>query len=327
MTDQSLLCTETNDLCFDDAEAKDDQTLVEDCENEPLVCVVPLQSDEILCLVFEREHELLPRGDFLQRLRSGDLDLCVRKEALDWIYKAHAHYKFGALSVCLAVNYLDRFLSLYELPSGKKWTVQLLAVACLSLAAKMEEVNVPVSVDLQVADPKFVFESKTIKRMELLVLSTLKWRMQACTPCSFIDYFLRKINDVDMLPSGSLINRSIQFILRTMKGIDFLEFRPSEISAAVAICVTKEIQTVDINKAMGSIIPVEKDRVMKCIEMIQDLTLITETSSNGRTTQVPQSPNGVLDASCLSYKSDERTVGSCPNSSHTSPDTKRRRLD
>lgn len=82
---------------------------------------------------------------------------------------------------------------------------------------------------IQVADPKFVFESKTIKRMELLVLSTLKWRMQACTPCSFIDYFLRKINDVHMLPSGSLINRSIQIILITMKGIDFLEFRTNGI--------------------------------------------------------------------------------------------------
>ncbi|KAL8133936.1 cyclin-D4-1 [Apium graveolens] len=339
MADQSLLCTETNNLCFDDVEAKDDQTHQVDFENvvavgngsEPLVCFVALQSDDILCLLFQREHELLPRGDFLQRLRSGDLDLSVRKEALYWIYKAHAHYKFGALSVCLAVNYLDRFLSLYELPSGKKWTVQLLAVACLSLAAKMEEVNVPLTVDLQVADPKFVFEAKTIKRMELLVLCTLKWRMQACTPCSFIDYFLRKINDVNTLPSGSLINRSIQFILRTMRGIDFLEFRPSEVSAAVAICVTKEIQTVDINKAMASMIHVEKDRVMKCIEMIQDLTLIAETSNGTSivlaTTQVPQSPNGVLDAACLSYKSDERTVGSCPNSSHTSPDTKRRRLD
>jgi len=30
------------------------------------------------------------------------------------------------------------------------WTVQLLAVACFSLAAKMEEVKVPHSVDLQV---------------------------------------------------------------------------------------------------------------------------------------------------------------------------------
>lgn len=76
-----------------------------------------------------------------------------------------------------------------------------------------------------------------------------------------------------------------------------------------------------------------QDRVFKCIEMIQDLTLVTETSNvaSGRTrAQVPQSPVGVLDAACLSYKSDERTVGSCPNSSshtETSPHTKRRKLD
>ncbi|KAF8695009.1 hypothetical protein HU200_037791 [Digitaria exilis] len=34
----------------------------------------------------------------------------------------------------------------------------------------------------QVGESRYVFESKTIQRMELLVLSTLKWRMQAVTP-------------------------------------------------------------------------------------------------------------------------------------------------
>lgn len=33
----------------------------------------------------EKEH--LPRDDYLKRLRSGDLDLSVRREALDWIWK------------------------------------------------------------------------------------------------------------------------------------------------------------------------------------------------------------------------------------------------
>lgn len=33
---------------------------------------------------------------------------------------------------------------------GKTWTVQLLAVACLSIAAKMEETKMPLYVDLQV---------------------------------------------------------------------------------------------------------------------------------------------------------------------------------
>lgn len=34
--------------------------------------------------------------------------------------------------------------------NGKAWTMQLLAVACLSLAAKMDEIDVPLSLDLQV---------------------------------------------------------------------------------------------------------------------------------------------------------------------------------
>lgn len=45
------------------------------------------------------------------------------------VYQAHAHYKFGALSVCLAVNYLDRFLSLYEMPVSLR--IHSNANACL----------------------------------------------------------------------------------------------------------------------------------------------------------------------------------------------------
>ncbi|KAA8530775.1 hypothetical protein F0562_005457 [Nyssa sinensis] len=333
----NLLCTETNNLCFDDLDsvAIDDQThqinnqkrLCSIDRSEPLIAL-PLQSEESFGLMVDKERELMPKDDYLKRLRSGDLDLGVRREALDWIWKAHAHYSFGPSSVCLSVNYLDRFLSFYELPRGKTWTVQLLAVACLSLATKMEETEVPMTVDLQVGEPKFVFEGKTIQRMELLVLTTLKWRMQACTPCSFIDYFLRKIND-GQLESGSLISRSVQLILSTIKGIDFLEFRPSEIAAAVAISVSGEIQAINIDKAVACFIHVEKGRVLKCVELIQDLTLISGSTNlaSASVPSVPQSPVGVLDAACLSYKSDDITVGSCANSSHSSPDTKRRKLD
>ncbi|PSS21484.1 Cyclin-D2-1 like [Actinidia chinensis var. chinensis] len=326
----NLLCTETN-LCFDalDSVTTDDQTHQTNNQNlgfvsdrsEPLIGL-PLLSEESFYLMIERERQHLPRDDYLKSLRSGGLDLGVRREALDWIWKAHAHYNFGPLSVWLSMNYLDRFLSVYELPSGKTWTVQLLAVACLSLATKMEETTVPLTTDLQVGEPKFVFEGKTIQRMEVLVLSTLKWKMQACTPFSFIDYFLGKINDVHQLSSGPLISRSVQLILSTIRGIDFLEFRPSEIAAAVAISVS-----VDIHKAVSSLIHVEKGRVLKCVDLIQDLELVSGTSNVASFSSVPQSPIGVLDAACLSYKSDELTVGSCANSSHSSPDTKRRKLD
>jgi len=71
---------------------------------------------------------------------------------------------------------------------------------------------------VQVGEPKFVFGANSIQRMELLVLGTLGWRMQALTPCSFIDYFLSKINKVQY-PSILSISRSVQLILSTIKGL------------------------------------------------------------------------------------------------------------
>ncbi|KAE8701101.1 Phosphofructokinase 5 isoform 1 [Hibiscus syriacus] len=152
----------------------------------------------------------MPGDDYLKRLRSGDLDLSARREAIEWICKASIYFCFGPLSLCLSINYFDRFLSMYNLPRDKRWTIQLLAVACLSIAAKMEETVVPSSVKLQ----------------------------------------------------G---NRSLCLKLNNTKngafGIDLLEFRPSEIAAAVAISVSREMQGFTIDKAISSFIFVQKERV------------------------------------------------------------------
>lgn len=62
-----------------------------------------------------------------------------------------------------------------------------------------------------------MFEAMTIQRMELLVLSTLKWRMQAVTPFSYIDYFLHELNGGNA-PSRSAVRRSAELILRISRG-------------------------------------------------------------------------------------------------------------
>ncbi|KAL6523652.1 hypothetical protein OROGR_017255 [Orobanche gracilis] len=309
--------------------------------SEPSI-LLPCLSEDCIGPMVERESEHLPRDDYLMRLRIGELDASLRGDALDWIIKAGTHLNFGALYLYLAMNYMDRFLSVYNLPGGKAWAVHLVAVACLSLAAKFDEVNVPNTVDLQAGEPRFLFQAKTIQRMEIMVLNYLKWNIKPYTPLNFVEYFLRKMNDDIDIPSGPLIKISIQIILSTIKGIEFLEFKPSETAAAVAVCVSGEKRAIDIDKALSI---VEKGRVLKCIELIQDLISqsgsdCSTTTTNTRTTNVANgsillssvsccSPNGVLNAAaCLSYKSDERKVGSCVSSSKTnSPDKKRRKLD
>ncbi|KAK6942626.1 hypothetical protein RJ641_028003 [Dillenia turbinata] len=99
-------------------------------------------------------------------------------------------------------------------------------------------------------------------------------------------------------------------------GIDFLEFKPSEIAAAVAIAVS------------GGANDIEKEKMEAYPQMN---TLIGGEEGSDRVVgSIPNSPIGVLDVGCksMSYKSDElTTVGSCANSSHNSPDNKRRKLD
>ncbi|XLS47799.1 hypothetical protein HN51_022157 [Arachis hypogaea] len=87
----------------------------------------------------------------------------------------------------------DRFLLSFHFQREKPWMIQLASVTCISLAAKVEETQVPLLLDLQVEDAKYVFEAKTIQRMELLILSTLNWKMHYVTPLSFLDHIIRRL--------------------------------------------------------------------------------------------------------------------------------------
>lgn len=73
-----------------------------------------------------------------------------RREAVQWMLKVNAHYGFSPLTATLAVTYFDRFLLTFHFQKDKPWMIQLVAVTCISLAAKVEETQVPLLLDLQV---------------------------------------------------------------------------------------------------------------------------------------------------------------------------------
>jgi hypothetical protein len=74
----------------------------------------------------------------------------------------------------------------------------------------------------QVGDARYVFEAKTVQRMELLVLTTLNWRMHAVTPFSYVDYFLNKLNNGgSTAPRSCWLLQSAELILRAARGIQY----------------------------------------------------------------------------------------------------------
>lgn len=94
------------------------------------------------------------------------------------------------------------------------WAIRLLSVACLSLAAKMEECNVPMLSEFPTQD--YDFGSKVIERMELLVLSTLEWNLGSITPFPYLNYFINKFCG-DSRTKG-LVSSAVELILAMTKG-------------------------------------------------------------------------------------------------------------
>lgn len=102
--------------------------------------------DELVSLIIKEGETHVS----LSSLISDGPFLVARKKAVDWILRVKANHGFSALTAFLAVNYFDRFASGMVFQRDKPWMSHLATVACLSLAAKVEETHVPLLLDLQV---------------------------------------------------------------------------------------------------------------------------------------------------------------------------------
>lgn len=115
------------------------------------------EDDELVSLI-SKEGETHFSSN--QNLIADGLLERAREEAVRWISKVCAHYGFCALTTVLAVNYFDRFITSLRFQKDKPWMTQLTAVSCLSLAAKVEETQVPLLLDLQVCMPNVEMKSR-----------------------------------------------------------------------------------------------------------------------------------------------------------------------
>ncbi|XP_021293043.1 cyclin-D1-1 [Herrania umbratica] len=139
----------------------------------------------------------------------------------------------------------------------------------------MEEPLVPSLLDLQVEGAKYIFEPKTIRRMELLVLTVLDWRLRSVTPFSFIAFFACKLDRTGTF-IGFLISRATDIILSNIKEASFLEYWPSSIAAAAILCAANEIPNLSLvnpEHAESWCDGLSKEKILSCYRLMQELVL------------------------------------------------------
>jgi len=207
--------------------------------------------------------------------RQQDINSKMRSILIDWMVEVTDEYKLADETLFLAVNFIDRFLSVMSI--GRQ-SFQLLGSASLFISAKYEEIYPPdINEFVYITDDSY---SKTqVLHMETLILKTLK--MNVSPPTSH--YFMR--NFLSILPVSSQVGAMSEFLvyLTLLDEQTFLAFTPSEIELSAVILATYSFGEEDVFQGLaggsflGSILSCMtrvtpgsnvKDRLSSCMEKL-----------------------------------------------------------
>lgn len=260
---ESLLCEEE-----DAFESLEQETSDKKC-NFDLVKEDLSWEDEELVSMFSREkqtHVFLEENDHSM--------VVERRRAIEWMLKVKAYFGFSCLTTFLAINYLDRFLCSFEVDNNKPWMMHITAVSCLFLAAKIEETKVPTLLDIQVVNSKYMFEAKTIQKMELFVMSTLRWRMNPVTPFSFLDHIIRRLVLKSDLHWVFFRKCEALFLSAVCDG-RFVRYLPSVLATCTMLHVIHQVEpsnAVDYQNRLFSVLKITKENISGCYELLGNIS-------------------------------------------------------
>ncbi|XP_035252287.1 G1/S-specific cyclin-D1-like isoform X2 [Anguilla anguilla] len=147
-----------------------------------------LLNSRVLQTLLKAEDNYLPSPNYFKCVQN-EIVPYMRKIVATWMLEVCEEQKCEEEVFPLAMNYLDRFLSVEPTKKGR---LQLLGATCMFLASKMKE-TIPLT-----AEKLCIYTDNSIRptellQMELLALNKLKWDLASVTPHDFIEHFLSKL--------------------------------------------------------------------------------------------------------------------------------------
>ncbi|KAK9129672.1 hypothetical protein Sjap_010159 [Stephania japonica] len=280
-----LLCADTPSLlCGETLFSSDDDT------------TAIISETETLCSTFHNPSHS-KNDEFIKTLVAKETDQRTippssLKEIASWLNSARSDAVQWITEVAyLAMLYCDRFLSnldAIDIRAIKQSggiellrATELLGIACLSIAAKVEEgTRRPLS---HVMSPNFNYEIKLINEAELLVLTALNWRMAMITPFHYLHYFISKFCNESQ--QKDLVSRAVKIILAFMKVTSLMDHHSSYAIAAAAILATLDpkLSESSVRDKMGllSLSAFFKiDQVVACYTIMLQSKASLDCSSN-----------------------------------------------
>jgi len=118
-------------------------------------------------------------------LRGNEICASMRPSVVDWLIQVQQYLGLSDVTLHLAVANFDQVLSCVDFDRDE---VQLLGLACLQLAAKVEE-DCPPAPSLLLPLTGGVYSKQDLARVELEAIRALDWKLRKTTSAVFLHYY------------------------------------------------------------------------------------------------------------------------------------------
>lgn len=140
---------------------------------------VPQYQHDILAYLKEAEQKHRPKPAYMRK--QPDITQTMRTILVDWLVEVCEEYRLQNETLCLAISYIDRFLSYMSVVRAK---LQLVGTAAMFIAAKYEEIYPPdVGEFVYITDD--TYSRSQVLKMEQLILKVLSFDLTVPTSLVF----------------------------------------------------------------------------------------------------------------------------------------------
>jgi hypothetical protein len=179
--------------------------------------------------------------------------LPYRRYLVDWMSDVGDQCRLHTTTIHVSILYLDKIFRTRDIPRSQ-W--QLIATACISVAAKYEEAEehcppIPDLLELTKLS-NAGHTSLSFREGEVEVLRHLGWRLRAVPPLHVIGYFLAKgaIYQDDRWQGRSLIEKIPKYVKKyaeffcnlTLQEYTFQQYYPTQLAAAILMASRVALQ-------------------------------------------------------------------------------------
>ncbi|GFG34527.1 hypothetical protein Cfor_11889 [Coptotermes formosanus] len=243
---------------------------------------VLLKDERVLQNLLQMEERYCPSSSYFECVQK-DLTPQMRTIVAEWMMEVCEEQKCQEEVFPLAMNYVDRFLSVCPI---RKNQLQLLGTACLLLSSKLRQPHGLATEDLVFYTDNSI-SIDDLARWELLVLSKLKWDIAAVTPQDFLQHILVRLPIDRNTWDAHMIHRHAQtFIALSTRDYSFSMYTPSMIAAASIAAALDGLEwTVKSGYSLNQLLDrlhtitaIEREYLQGCLHQLEDMVTATINS-------------------------------------------------